>query len=201
MRLGYTDFINKHKTKAIIVLLISILIIFLFPVGYNKVLFNNPSSAMSISPFALSCVIVYYPFLIKQRYLSLQNPSWTFNEYFKECLPGYIIESIWSLIFWFTIISLIIVLVQHFKHKKICKPLLYLPLAFYIIYVIIFCIIGGGIPFVGFYLAIILEVLIVLYCASSQRFRKSHPHKPTNKERIAELERQIAELQKGKDAE
>lgn len=202
-KLGYTDFINKHKTQSLVIVATSVIIIFLFPISYYKNVFDIPSSAMMISPFALSCVIVYYPFLIKQQYLQLQNPSRTFNEFFKECLSGYIIESVWSLIFWFTIISLIIVLVQHFKRKKLSKPLLYLPLSFYIVYEIIFCIILGGIPFVGFYLAIILEVLIIMYCVGSQSRNKITPrkHNPTDKERIAELERQVAELQKGRDIE
>lgn len=127
----------------------------------------------------------------------------TYREYFKQYASNYTILSIGSLIFCFIIISLIVVLVQHFNHKKICKPLLYLPLALYIVYVIIYCAIGGSVPFVGFYLAIILEVLVILYCAGFQRFpsRKPREHNPTDKERIAELERQVAELQKDKDVE
>lgn len=209
MKLGYADFINKHKTKAIILFALAILVLYIFPIFYNEKIFNHSLTyAMRYSFYIYSVSIVSLPIGMKKSYIYELNQhyidsSTSFGEYFKSYIPYYVVEIIGSLIFWFTIISLIIVLVQHFKHKKICKPLLYLPLPLYIVYTIVLCAILGVAPFVGFYLAIILEVLVILYCAGFQRFpsRKPREHKPTDKERIAELERQVAELQKEKDVE
>lgn len=216
MKLGYTDFINKHLGKFLIAFVISILLIFIFPTTYNLIYFSSPISAMRTSFYMASVSIILTPIGLKQFYYNLLEidpnsvPN-TFAEYAKSCSSTFVGSAIQTIIFWFTIISLIIVLVQHFKHQKITKPLLYLPLAFYICYVLINVIINSSsslkslasVPFVGFYLAIILEVLVILYCAGFQRFpsRKPREHKPTNKERIAELERQVAELQKEKDVE
>ena len=217
-RLGYTDFINKHKTKAIIVFVVSILIIFIFPTAYNRMTFYNSISPMGASFYLASVSVITTPIGLKQFYYHLLeiDPSSvpnTFGEYAKSCTSTFVVSAIQTIIFWFTIISLIIVLVQHFKRNKITKPLLYLPMAFYICYVIVEVIINSSsslnslasVPFVGFYLAIILEVLVILYCAGFQHFhklqRQPREHKPTDKERIAELERQVAELQKEKDAE
>lgn len=208
MRLGYTDFIDKRKTKAIFIFVISILLIFIAPIECSTFLFNH-NLAMRLSFYFTSVQIILYPLSIKNWYIYQLNQGYdvsnTYSEYFKTYASDYALLSIGSLIFWFTIISLIIVLIQHFKHKKICKPLLYLPLAFYIVYVIIYCAIGGSVPFVGFYLAIILEILVILYCARFQHFpkpqhRKQHERKLTDKERIANLEQRIAELER-KDAE
>jgi len=214
-KLGFTDFINKHLSKFLIAFAICILLIFISPKTYNLIYFSSPVSAMRTSFYMASVSIILTPIGLKQFYYHLLeiDPSSvpnTFNEYAKSCSSTFVVSAIQTIIFWFTIISLIIVLIQHFKHKKITKPLLYLPLAFYICYVLVEAIANSSsglksltsIPFVGFYLAIIVEVLVILYCAGFQRFRKPEPrpHKPTDKERIAELERQVAELQKEKDA-
>lgn len=204
MKLGYTDFINKHKPKAIIVFVVSLLLIFIAPIAYSRIPFHHPNLAMMYSFYVIGIEIILFPLSIKNLYIYELNRGFTvantYSEYFKQYASNYTILSIGSLIFCFIIISLIVVLIQHFKHKKICKPLLYLPLALYIVYVIIYCAIGSSVPFVGFYLAIILEVLVILYCAGFQRFPKipSREHKPADKERIAELERRITELE-GKD--
>lgn len=212
MRLGYSEFIDEHKTKAVLTFVVSILIIFIAPLTYNRIIFNIPNLAMKQTFYMASVSIFIAPKTLKQFYYQIleSNPSSvpaTFEEYARLNIPYFIENTLQFIIFWFAIISLIIVLVQHFKHKKVNKPLIYLPLMFYIIYILVDVIISTTksiieIPFVGFYLAIILEVLVILYCAGFQHFpaHKPREHKPTDKERIAELERQVAEL-KEKDAE
>lgn len=203
MKLGYSEFIDKHNTKVLLIFVLGVLLLFISPILYSPDTFRYPKLAMGSSFYCVSVAIIRMPLFAQQVYNKYDHEMYnSFSDYFRqEYNLFYPLGAVGSLIFWFTIVSIIILLVQHFKHKKITKPLLYLPCALYIIYVIIYCAISGVAPFVGFYLAIILEALVILYCAGFQRFpsRKPREHKPTDKERIAELERQVAELQKDKD--
>lgn len=212
MRLGYSEFIDKHRIKFLICLCIIVLVILFSPIIYDANRFDNPVTVMGCSIYHDSITPISLIVNIDKSYQSNKDVmnSLSYEEFIKHIfLPYYILHLFGSLIFWFTIISLIVVLVQHFKHKKLCKPLLYLPLAFYLIYVIPYVVSTKIPPFIGFYLAIIFEVLIILYCAGFQRLnlfpkrktREPKPRRLTDKERIAELERQVAELQENKDLE
>lgn len=202
MKLGYTDFINKHKTKFIIGFVTAVLLVFLFP----KQLYLEHTSPLIMKDcfFAIGIYIILFPLNLKSAYQNnefIRDIYPSFDEYFKSVANYYIVYVFGFLIFLFAIVSLIAILIQHFKYKKLSKPLLYLPLALYLLYVIIEISTNGiySLPFIGFYLAIILEILIILYCANYQRPHKPKPQqaksrKPSDKERIAELERQVAEL-------
>ncbi len=203
MKLGYTDFINKHKTIFLIGFFLSVLVVFIPPVFFNEVIFDS-NLAMQYSIYSYSVSPILLLANINKSYQShkIFIDSLTYKEFINNIfIPHFVWNLIVSIIFWFTIITFLVLLIKYFKHKKFCKILLELPLALYIVYTIIICAIGASVPFIGFYLAIILEVLVILYCVGFQHFPKTPPreHKPTDKERIAELEQQVAELQKERE--
>lgn len=114
-------------------------------------------------------------------------------------LPSTIFSCILSIIAIAVLCCTIAFFVLYFAKHKTNKGLLVAIPSLYLLMAIVFCIVGEAMPFVGFYTTLVFLILAIMYCAKAQLLPK--PHNPTKDERIAELERQVAELMKNKNAE
>ena len=123
----------------------------------------------------------------------------TYQDYVNAQLPSTIFAYVLSLIALSILCCTIAFFVLYFAKHKTNKGLLIAIPSLYIIMTIVLCAVTKGIPFVGFYTTLIFLILAILYCANAQLLPKSSQHKLTKDERIAELERQVAELTKEKD--
>lgn len=154
--------------------------------------------------FPIFFITLYLLFIIQPFYFvaSTEAQTETAVFYFKNTL-GYFYTSITSYMGIFPILAIVVCIiffVVYIKSKKIIKPLLFIVPLCYLLQVSIVCILAISdkaityIPFVAFYLVLLLFILAVLYCLRPIK-KTQITHKPTKAERIAELEKQVADLQ------
>ena len=215
MKLGYTDFINKHKTLFLSLFIGYIVIFFLIPILYvdlaNSTYNNRSSTIFDLSPIML-CVrgLTSYSKL-KNFYYNASGPYTSFEEYYANTIKYYT-DGIMAIIFAILIIaSTIFIVVRYIKTKSISR-LIFIPYCIILIsnIVCIICATHGILRYsmlddktqfvpVNLIISLFVSIPVILYCLKFQRFGKPREHKPTDKERIAELEQQVAELQKERE--
>lgn len=213
MKLGYTDFINKHKTLFFSIFVCYIVVCFFIPLFYIDLsgfsIHWGDGTLFSFSPLML-CINGFQSLSIcKAHYNEIQNYiDKSFAEYYSSSIKYYT-DGILSILFTILILTMLIYLVIRFIKSKSISRLMFVPYCLTIIsdiaILIADSILSPEPTFIPIHLIItlIFSIPVFLYCFKFQRFpsRKPREHKPTDKERIAELERQVAELQKEKDAE
>lgn len=194
-RIGYSNFVDKYGK-----IVFPFLILFLYLGFVSPMVFFNGFARDSM----LYCFYVFIPNVITIP-LNLQNlwkayaPDKSYNEFlsiYRQYIGTYIALSIFAIVI---ICCTIAFLVLYFAKHKTNKGLLVSIPSLYIVMTIILCASTKGIPFVGFYTTLIFLILAILYCANAPLLPKPRQHKPTKSERIAELEKQVAELTKEKD--
>lgn len=187
---GFSDFINKHGKIIFPMFCISMLLIFVLPMFWLKD--SIGFTYFTFYYFAATFITIFtglkYSYDFETMHGMHLNES--FGQYLQNNAGDIALHIFWSLLFWATIVCMIVLLVKYFKKHTVSKPCLIIIPIPYIIAVLIYCI-AELIPFIGFFLALILEVLAIMYCANFQHF----PTHRTKAQRIADLERQIAELQ------
>lgn len=217
MKLGYTDFINKHKTLFLSLFLGYIVIFFLVPIIYldlTDLTYNNRSANIfDLSPIML-CVRGFTSYSkLKNFYYNSFGPYNTFEEYYADTIKIYM-DGVMTIIFAILIIaSTIFIVVRYIKTKSISR-LIFIPYCIILIsnIVCIICATHGILRYsmhdnkeqlipVNLIISLLVSIPVFLYCFKFQRFSKPREHKLTDKERIAELERQVAELQKERDVD
>lgn len=206
-RIGYSNFINKYGRIIFPVFFGCLLIFFSSPITYDN-WFVKMGLIPNVMQYSFYCFIpqivtapIYY---LKTNYEEMSSYYSSFQVYLEDVLPSFALSIAMS-IFAITIICCIIAfLVLYFAKHKANKGLIISIPSLYLVMTIVFCIATKGTPFVGFYLTLVFLILAIMYCANAQLLpkpRTPREHKPTKDERIAELERQVAELKKDKDAE
>lgn len=210
MKLGYTDFINKHKTIFFSIFVGYFVVCFLIPLFYidlTNVSINwGDGTLFSYTPLML-CIRGFQSLSIcKTHYNEIQNfTDKSFGEYYASVIKYYT-DGILSIIFAILILAILIYLVIRFFKTKSISRLIFIPYCLTIIIDIAILIADSVlnpeptfIP-IHLFITLLFSIPVFLYCFKFQRFGKPREHKPTDKERIAELERRITELE-GKDAE
>lgn len=212
-RIGYSNFINKNGKIVFPLSFLFLFIGFISPLFYDRTIFHTTKIAMSYCYYMFLPAIITSPIAIRNTYnyyyessyyVSFKHQYPTYQDYFEAMLPSVIFSCILSIIALTILCCTIAFLVLYFAKHKTNKGLLIAIPSLYLLMVIIICAGGQVIPFVGFYTTLIFLILAIMYCANAQLLpkpRKPREHKPTKDERIAELERQVAELMKNKDAE
>jgi len=205
-RIGYSKFIDKNGKIVFPLAFLFLFLGFISPFVYDRTLFRTSKMAMSYCYYTLLPAIITSPMSLRKNiYLKgLDNPYFklsypTYQEYCDAMLPSTIFFCILSIIAIAVLCCTIAFFVLYFAKHKTNKGLLVAIPSLYLLMAIAFCIVGEAIPFVGFYTTLVFLILAIMYCAKAQFLPK--PHKPTKDERIAELERQVAELMKTKDTE
>ncbi len=210
MKLGYTDFINKHKTLFFSLFIAFFLMYFVIPIVFIDLSkYDNLSvrddTLFTFAPIYLCIRCFNTTKMISSRYDEL-SPfiDRSYKEFYATTLKNYA-DGIIGMIFAILILASIIYLIIRYIKTKSISRLVFIPYCLAILsniaIIITYVVLELTISFIPLNLIItlILSVPVILYCLKFQRFNKQH--KPTDKERIAELERQVAELQKGKDVE
>ena len=212
MKLGYSEFIDKHKTLFLSLFLGYIVIYFLVPIIYldttGYTYDNRPFTIFNLSPIML-CVrgLTSYSTL----YYNAVGPYTSFEKYYATTIKYYF-DGIMTTIFSILIIaSVLFIFIRYLKRKSITH-LIFIPFCIMIIsnIICIICAVHGILRYailddniqlipINLIVSILFSIPVFLYCFKFQRFGKPRPHKPTDKERIAELERQVAELQKERE--
>ena len=194
-RIGYSNFVDKYGK-----IVFPFLILFLYLGFVSPMVFFNGFARDSM----LYCFYVFIPNVITIP-LNLQNlwkayaPDKSYNEFlsiYRQYIGTYIALSILAIAI---ICCTIAFFVLYFAKHKTNKGLLIAIPSLYLVMVVMCCIAYEAMPFVGFYTTLIFLILAILYCANAQLIPKLRQHKPTKSERIAELEKQVAELTKEKD--
>lgn len=210
-RLGYTYFINKHKTLFFSIFVSYFVVCFFIPLFYidltNASINWGDGTLFSYTPLML-CIRGFQSLSIcKNHYNEIQHFSdKSFGEYYASVIKYYT-DGILSILFTILIFAILIWLVIRFFKTKSISRLMFIPYCLTIISDIAILIADSVLnpepTFVPLNLIITLlfSIPVFLYCLNFQRFGKPREHKPSDKERIAELERQVAELQKEKDVE
>lgn len=213
MKHGYTDFINKYKTLFFSIFVGYFVVCVFIPLFYidlsNAAINWGDGTIFSFSPLML-CVRGFQSLSIcKTHYNEIQNyVDKSFSEYYSSTIKYYT-DGILAILFAILILAMLIYLVIRFFKTKSISHLIIVPYCLAIISDIAILIADSVLnpepTFIPIHLIITLlfSVPVFLYCFKSQRLpsRKPREHKPTDKERIAELERQVAELKKEKDVE
>ncbi len=150
---------------------------------------------------AIASPITYYTnykYLVgTNTYFAEEYP--TFSDYFSaDIFLFYVVSSILSIA---TVVCIIIFLCYYFQQKNNIKPFLFIVPLLYLIQTTVLLIVSSAdrraytyIPFVPYYLIFIAFILALLYCIKPKK-HEHKPHKLTKSERIAELEKQVADLQ------
>jgi len=204
-RIGYSNFIDKNGKIVFPLAFLFLFLGFISPFVYDRTLFITGRTAMSYCYYMRLPSIITIPLFLKRNYYIYYYRLFpTYQEYYDAMLPSTIFFCILSIIAITILCCTIAFFVLYFAKYKTNKGLLVAIPSLYLLMVIACCIFGEAMPFVGFYTTLIFWVLAIIYCANAQLLpkpRKTREHKPTKSERIAELERQVAELMKNKNAE
>lgn len=211
MKLGYSEFIDKHKTLFFSMFILFVLIYFLIP----NINFDSSSgyistyneSLFSLSPIYLSITCFRLPNYFHNLYANseyAQQFNLSYKEFHKDLIRFYYDAILSSIFVILVLISIIIIIVLFCKKKRISKLIVipHMVMIFYNIAVYIFYSITYDylkLTPLNLIITLLFSIPVFLYCFKFQRFGKPRPHKPTDKERIAELEQQVAELQKERE--
>lgn len=201
-RVGYSNFIDKYGKVIFPISFVLLFVGFISPLTINNwfIKMGLISNVMEYSFFSYIPAIVTAPiYYLKTNYSEMQSYYDSFDEYMKDMLPSFSLSVALSILAIAIICCTIAFFVLYFAKHKTNKGLLIAIPSLYIVMTIVLCASTKGIPFVGFYTTLIFLILAILYCANAQLIPKPHQHKPTKFERIAELEKQVAELTKEKD--
>lgn len=202
--IGYSNFINKNGKIVFPLSFLFLFIGFIAPLFYDRTIFHTAKMAMSCSYYIFLPSIITSPISLRENvylnrldipYFKLQYP--TYQDYFEAMLPSVIFSCILSIIALTILCCAIAFLVLYFAKHKTNKGLLIAIPSLYLLMVVTICAVGRVIPFAGFYTTLIFLILAIMYCTNAQLLpkpRTPREHKPTKDERIAELERQVAEL-------
>lgn len=210
MKLGYTDFINKHKTIFFSIFVAFFIFYFVIPIVFIDLskydnLSVRDNTLFTFAPIYLCIRCFNTDKMISSRYEELSpfiNRS--YKEFYASTLKNYA-DGIIGMIFTILILASIIYLIVRYIKTKSISRLVFIPYCLAIlnniVIIITYRVLESTISFVPLNLIITLlfSVPVLLYCFKFQRF-PAREHKPTDKERIAELEKRITELE-GKDAE
>ncbi len=198
-RIGYSSFIDKYGKIVFPTMFLFLLVGFISPLCWNQVIVRF-GMAMRYTFYVSLVGIITVPLFFKQHYIEFLYKYYdSYQEYVNAQLPSAIFACALSLIAISILCCTIAFFVLYFAKHKTNKGLLIAVPSLYLVMVVICCIAYKAIPFVGFYTTLIFLILAILYCANAQLIPKPRQHKPTKSERIAELERQVAELTKEKD--
>lgn len=214
MKLGYTDFINKYKNYFFAIFIGYLFIYYLIPVIY----FNSEGvelttlngSFFSMSPIYLNIRGFQLPKTLSDSFANseyAQHFGLTYKEFCNETIKFYS-DAIIASIFAFLILIAIIFMIINFCKTKNMSRLIFIPYLLAIVNNISLYIFYSLTEFnlhlipINLIVTVIFSLPVFLYCAGFQRFPKikTSTHKPTDKERIAELEERIKKLEE-KDAE
>lgn len=201
-RIGYSNFVDKYGKVIFPISFVLLFVGFILPLTINNWFIKNGliSNVMEYSFFSYIPATVTAPiYYLKTNYSEMQSYYDSFDEYMKDILPSFSLYVALSILAIAIICCTIAFFVLYFAKHKTNKGLLIAIPSLYIVMTIVLCAVTKGIPFVGFYTTLIFLILAILYCANAQLIPKPRRHKPTKSERIAELERQVAELTKEKD--
>ncbi len=210
MKLGYTDFINKHKTLFFSMFILFVLIYLLIPnvnfdnsLGYIST-YNKSSFSLSPIYLFITCFRLpnyFHNLYVKSEYAQQFNLS--YKEFHNDLIRFYCDAILSSIFVILILISIIIIIVLFCKKKRISKLIVipYIAMIFYNIAMYIFYSITYDylkLTPLNLIITLIFSIPVFLYCLNFQRIGKTREHKLTDKERIAELEKRITELE-GKD--
>lgn len=171
------DFITKHALVINIVLFILSFVLFFLPL--NAI----PKKYIELG------ISGYNPIM-----LIVQNGI----EVPEYCLDYCVVYLLFFLLLWIVQIASIILS----KKKPTLSIVSIIPITGILIYTIYLFADNTMIPHIGFFVILLLFFFYVFESIVFLILKQSvSNHNPTDKERIAELERQVAELQKEKDAE
>ena len=194
-RIGYSNFVDKYGKVIFPISFVLLFAGFISPLTINNwfIKMGLISNVMEYSFFSYIPAIVTAPiYYLKTNYSEMQSYYGSFDEYMKDMLPSFSLSIA-------IICCTIAFFVLYFAKHKTNKGLLIAIPSLYIVMTIVLCAVTKGIPFVGFYTTLIFLIFAILYCANAQLLPKPRQHKLTKSERIAELEKQVAELTKEKD--
>lgn len=117
------------------------------------------------------------------------------------CLDYCVVYLLFFLILW--ILQIVSIILS--KKKPFLNVFGIVPFTGIIIYTIYLFADNNLIPHIGFFIMLVLFCFylfeLIVYLLSRQQLIQPREHKPTDKERIAELEQQVAELQKERDVD
>lgn len=201
-RIGYSNFVDKYGKVIFPIYFVLLFVGFISPLTINNwfIKMGLISNVMEYSFFSYIPAIVTAPiYYLKTNHSEMQSYYDSFDEYMKDMLPSFSLSVALSILAIVIICCTIAFFVLYFAKHKTNKGLLIAIPTLYIVMTIVLCAVTKGIPFVGFYTTLIFLILAILYCTNAQLLPKPHQHKPTKSERIAELEKQVAELTKEKD--
>lgn len=198
-RIGYSNFVDKYGKVIFPISFVLLFAGFISPFFWDKSLFRL-GIIMQCSFYYTLIGIITIPAFFKQKYFTFMYKFYdSYQDYVNAQLPSAIFNCVLSLIAITVLCCGIAFLVLLFAKHRTNKGLLIATPALYLLIDIIDCAIYEAMPFVGFYTTLIFLILAILYCANAQLLPKPRQHKPTKSERIAELEKQVAELTKEKD--
>lgn len=200
-RIGYSNFVDKYGKVIFPISFVLLFAGFISPLVWDKSLFRfGLDITMQYTYFFKLIGIITIPAFFKKNYFTFMYKFYdTYQDYVNAQLPSTIFAYVLSLIALSILCCTIVFLVLYFAKHKTNKGLLIAIPSLYLVMVVMCCIAYEAMPFVGFYTTLIFLILAILYCANAQLLPKPRQHKSTKSERIAELEKQVAELTKGKD--
>jgi len=198
-RIGYSNFVDKYGKIIFPMMFLFLFLGFISPLAYQKFMFHSAKLALSYCYYVFLPAIITSTALFKSNYKYYERYYSSYQEYVNAQLTSTILIGVLSIIAIVILCCAIAFLINYFVKHKANKVLLITTPSLYLIMVVIACIESKSIPFVGFDTTLIFLIFAILYCANAQLLPKPRQHKLTKSERIAELEKQVAELTKEKD--